>query len=383
MNIVAFIPAKGSSERVKSKNIQEILGVPLFLWAANNLNRVLPKDKIYIDSNSDYICDLAQQYGFNTIKRPEELSTNVTDGNQLMLWEASQVEADVYIQHLPPMVFLREETIRESIKKIAEGSDSAFAVIKKHLYLWDGDQPLYDLRNLPNSKTLPFTFIEGMGFYITTRKSLLETRLRIGETFSMLELDNYEGIDIDYPEDLKFARTIANGLGYDSPYTSGIHRLRQPRDIRFLVLDVDGVMTDAGMYFAESGDEFKKFNAKDGIAIKKLAKQDIQVGFLSSGFKKGIINRRAELLGVKYVSVGTEKKIDTLEGWLKEMNLSYDQMAYIGDDINDLDIMKKAGMSACPADAVNEIREISDVVLGRKGGDACVREFADRFLMKP
>jgi YrbI family 3-deoxy-D-manno-octulosonate 8-phosphate phosphatase len=382
MNIAAFIPAKGSSERVKSKNSQEILGVPLFLWAANNLNRVLPKDKIYIDSNSDDILELAKSHGFNTIKRSEDLSTNATDGNQLMLWQASQVEADVYIQHLPPMVFLKEETIRQGIEKIAAGYDSAFAVAKKQMYLWNEKGPVYDLRNLPNSKTLPVTISEGMGFYITTRESLLESRLRIGEKYAMVGIDNFEEMDIDYPEDLEFARTIARGLGFHSPYTDGIQDLRIPQDIRFLVLDIDGVLTDAGMYYTESGDEFKKFNAKDGMVIKKLPQQGIEVGFLSSGFKTGLIGRRAELLGVKHVHVGTGKKIDILNGWLKKMNLSLQQVAYVGDDINDIDVIKAVGFSACPADAVQEVQELVDVVLDRVGGNACVRELAERFLIK-
>jgi N-acylneuraminate cytidylyltransferase len=382
MKIAAFIPAKGSSERVKSKNSQEILGVPLFLWAANNLSRVLPKSQIYIDSNSDEILERAQAHGFNRIKRSEELSTNATDGNQLMLWQASQVDADIYIQHLPPMVFLKEETLRQGLEKIEAGYDSAFAVAKKQMYLWNENGPVYDIHHLPNSKTLPVMISEGMGFYITTRKSLLETRLRIGNKYAMLEIDNFEEIDIDYPEDLEFARTIAKGLGVHSPYTEGIEDLRLPKDIRLLVLDIDGVLTDAGMYYTESGDEFKKFNAKDGMAIKKLPDQGIDVAFLSSGFKKGLIGRRAELLGVKYVHVGTGKKIDILNSWLKEMNLSLHQVAYVGDDINDIDVIKSVGFSACPSDAVQEVRDLVDVVLDREGGNACVREMADRFLLK-
>ena len=106
MKIVGFIPAKGSSTRTPAKNMQKVLGVPLFLWAANNLNKVLDKQDIYIDSDSEEILAIAKKHGFNTIKRPIELATNATDGNQLLQWQAKNVDADIYIQHLPPMIFL-------------------------------------------------------------------------------------------------------------------------------------------------------------------------------------------------------------------------------------------------------------------------------------
>lgn len=150
--------------------------------------------------------------------------------------------------------------------------------------------------------------------------------------------------------------------------------------IKFLVLDVDGVLTDAGMYYAESGDEFKKFNSKDGLAIKHLIKSGVEVAFLSNGKNIKLIQSRAKLLGVKKVYVGLDEKIIILEKWIKELKMTYKNIAYIGDDVNDLQVMKKVGLSACPADANDVIRKKVHIVLHRKGGDACVREFIDRYL---
>jgi len=152
-------------------------------------------------------------------------------------------------------------------------------------------------------------------------------------------------------------------------------------DFKFLVLDVDGVLTDGGMYYTESGDEFKRFNSKDGLAIIRLIESGKKVGFLSSGFNKNIIERRAKLLGIHYVYIGTWKKIEVLEGWCKELNISLKNVAYIGDDLNDSAIIEKVGFSACPADAVAGIKEKVDVILSKKGGNACVREFIDLYLL--
>lgn len=152
-------------------------------------------------------------------------------------------------------------------------------------------------------------------------------------------------------------------------------------NIKFLVLDVDGVMTDGGMYYTESGDQFKKFNTKDGMAIKVLLSKGYQVAFLSSGSQETIAKNRAKTLGVERVYVGPRPKLQVLIEWCREMDLSMENVAYIGDDINDLEVMDAVGFSGCPADAVEEIKLKANVVLNRKGGDACIREFVDEHLL--
>lgn len=151
-------------------------------------------------------------------------------------------------------------------------------------------------------------------------------------------------------------------------------------DFKFLVVDIDGVMTDGGIIYTESGDEIKKFNAKDGLAIIRLTEAGTKVGFLSSGFTKNIIERRAKVLGVPYVYVGTWKKLEVLEKWCSELNIGLQNVAYIGDDINDLAIIEKVGCSACPADASSAVKKTVNLILSAKGGKACIREFVDNYL---
>ena len=86
------------------------------------------------------------------------------------------------------------------------------------------------------------------------------------------------------------------------------------------------------------------------------------------------------MLGIKKCHVGRDPKIDVLDGWVKEDSLSYDEVAMIGDDINDFDVMQKIGISACPSDAVIEIKSTCNIILHKKGGDGCVREFIDEYL---
>ena len=152
------------------------------------------------------------------------------------------------------------------------------------------------------------------------------------------------------------------------------------KEIKFLGLDVDGTLTDGGMYYTESGEEFKRFDTKDGRGIIELQKRGIKVGLLSSGFKTKIIEGRAKTLGLEKFYVGTDPKIDILKQWSKDMGIEMKEMAYIGDDINDRDIINAVGFTACPADAMSSIKDVVDVVLTKNGGYGCVREFIEEHL---
>jgi 3-deoxy-D-manno-octulosonate 8-phosphate phosphatase (KDO 8-P phosphatase) len=159
-----------------------------------------------------------------------------------------------------------------------------------------------------------------------------------------------------------------------------MHEPEEKLKIKFLALDVDGVLTDGGMYYSNSGDEFKKFNTKDGLGIKRLIANGVKVGFLSNGINDSLINNRAKLLGVEYVYVGVKNKAEVLEEWRKELQIEYADFAYIGDDVNDAEVVDIVGFSACPNDAVESIKQKVNHILKTKGGEGCVREFIDTFL---
>lgn len=152
------------------------------------------------------------------------------------------------------------------------------------------------------------------------------------------------------------------------------------RDIKMVILDVDGTMTDGGMYFSENGDQLKKYNTKDGMAIKRKGKDGLLFGIISHGYKLKVIQSRAELLGIKHVYVGQDDKLDVLKNWCEQVNIQLENVAYIGDDINDIEVMNEVGLTACPSDAVNEVKKIANIILSKAGGKGCIREFLDEWL---
>ncbi|MGB0885046.1 MAG: KdsC family phosphatase [Chitinophagales bacterium] len=149
-------------------------------------------------------------------------------------------------------------------------------------------------------------------------------------------------------------------------------------NIKFLVLDVDGTLTDGGIYISESGEEMKKFNTKDGRGIIELMKTGVEVGLISAAVSSKIVKQRASMLKIKYFYSGNADKVEILNQWLDELDLSFNEVAFIGDDINDARIMQEVALSAAPTDALGEVKNIANIILEKKGGQGCVREFIDR-----
>ncbi len=146
-----------------------------------------------------------------------------------------------------------------------------------------------------------------------------------------------------------------------------------------IVLDVDGCLTDGSIIYTQNGDEIKAFNVKDGLAIACWIRMGKKVAIIT-GRNSKIVERRAKELHITHFYQGIRDKKAQLEAILREEHLTFDQVAVIGDDINDYRMLSAAGRSFAPADAASYIREHVQTVLSRKGGDACVREMIEIIL---
>ena len=151
------------------------------------------------------------------------------------------------------------------------------------------------------------------------------------------------------------------------------------QEIRLFATDVDGVLTDAGMYYAESGDEWKKFNTRDGMGIKLLQRVGIITAIVTQERTK-LVTRRAEKLAIPELHQGAMDKLTVIREMAARHGLSLKQVAYIGDDINDLEALKEVGFSATPADGMPQIAAAVDYVCQKKGGEGAVREIVEMIL---
>jgi 3-deoxy-D-manno-octulosonate 8-phosphate phosphatase (KDO 8-P phosphatase) len=151
------------------------------------------------------------------------------------------------------------------------------------------------------------------------------------------------------------------------------------RALKLLVLDVDGVLTDGGLWTTESGEVIKRFDVRDGLGIRLLQQAGLEVALLSGG-KSGATEQRARYLGIHHCVTGVKDKAAALDALQKALGVAAEQTAYVGDDLNDLAVRPVVGLLIAPADAVSPLRRQADWVLSRRGGDGAVRRLAEAIL---
>lgn len=151
--------------------------------------------------------------------------------------------------------------------------------------------------------------------------------------------------------------------------------------IKYLVIDVDGTMTDAGIYYDENGNELKKFSTRDAAGFFTAKLCGIKIIVLT-GRKCAATTRRMKELQVDLLEQEIVDKVSYLKKYMEENNIKKEEIAYLGDDLNDYECMKLVGFVGCPYDAVDEISAIADYVSTRKGGDGAVRDIISHILKK-
>lgn len=172
--------------------------------------------------------------------------------------------------------------------------------------------------------------------------------------------------DFKIADDLKNAATIHNPLGYF-------------REINTFIFDVDGVMTDGKLLVTEGGEFLRAFNAKDGYAIRRALEENYNVCVITGG-RGNSIEYRMKKLGVSELYVSADPKLPVYERYLSSKGLQHLKVLYMGDDLNDFEIMEKVGLPCCPADACPEIMSLCHYVSPFKGGEGCVRDVIEKVM---
>ena len=151
------------------------------------------------------------------------------------------------------------------------------------------------------------------------------------------------------------------------------------KKVLLLVMDVDGTLTDGKVYYSKDGEAMKKFSIRDGMGIELLKKGNIETAILTSE-NSPIVSARARKLKIEHILLGSRFKKRDLEEFAEKINISLENIAYIGDDVNDIQAMRISGISACPSDSAQSVIDTVDYVCYHDGGDGAVREFAELIL---
>ena len=191
------------------------------------------------------------------------------------------------------------------------------------------------------------------------------------------EMPEYTATEIDEPDDW----TILESLMQRHVLSK---RRQVKKQIKLFLCDVDGTLTDGGMYYSESGDEQKKFNTRDGMGFQLLREAGIKTGIITSE-NTHIVENRAKKLKLDYLRQSKRDggKVAAAQEICEELCVTLSEVAYIGDDINCFDLLSAVAVAACPADAMPKVKAIPGIhVMTRKGGEGCVREFISLILQK-
>lgn len=381
--IVAFIPVRGGSKGIPSKNIKDIAGKPLVYWTANAASQCELIDKVYVSTDSDQIKSVVN--GLNlpkveVISRSEATATDTasTESALLEFTENHSSESVILIQATSPL--LTAEDLTKAVQIHAKEGKSLLSVVRQKRFIWKETEngtvvPVnYDFNHRPRRQEFDGFLVENGAFYITKRTALLAAQNRLSGDVVAYEMAEESYYEIDEPEDWKIIeQLLLNKTKASSPVK---------KDIKLVLTDVDGVLTDAGMYYSESGDELKKFNTHDGMGFKLLREAGYKTGIVTSEVTT-IVENRAKKLKADFLYQGKEHggKLQAAQEICKALNISLDQVAYIGDDINCFDLLNSVGLAACPANALPKIKSVPAInVLTKKGGEGVFREFVHEIM---
>lgn len=387
MNI-AFIPVRGGSKSIPLKNIKPICGKPLVYWTIRAACGCKYIEKVYIATDSDRIRETVES--FKAGADPDILSKAVVIGRSAksasdtastefaMLEFAEKYEFDniVLIQATSPL--LTSEDLDRGFEVFKEdGTDSVLSVVRQKRFHWGVDKDglahptNYDVFHRPRRQEFDGYLVENGAFYITSKTDLLRSRNRISGRIRAVEMDEDSFFEIDEPSDWMIIESLMMKRKM-SEQKKSVH------EIKLFLTDCDGCLTDNGMYYSEYGDELKKFNTRDGMGFALLKQRGIMTGIIT-GEEVDLNRRRAEKMRVDILISGCKDKLSAVQKICAEKKISLQNVAYVGDDINDLELLKKVGLSCCPADAVLQVQETVNYVTTAKGGEGVIREIVDNF----
>lgn len=381
MNI-AFIPVRCGSKSIILKNIKTFCGRPLVYWNLAALENSVNIDKIFVATDCQEIASVVNSFGFHKVElyaRNTENANDTASTESVMLefiakHDFNENDLLFLVQATSPLTQTKD--FDNALQTLTENkADSLLTCVRSKRFFWNIDAtPLnYDFNNRPRRQDFEGLLMENGAFYINSIGNIQKHQNRLSGNIAIYEMAEYSAVEIDEADDWLIAEKLMHKY---------ILSARPKSAIKLFLSDVDGTLTDAGMYYGENGEELKKFNTHDGKAFELLRLSGIKTGIITSENTQ-IVTNRAKKLKIDYLYQGLEHggKLEIARKICQQENITLDEVAYIGDDINCKELLEAVGLAACPVNAVDAIQNIPHIVkLTKKGGDGAVRELVEKLL---
>lgn len=282
----------------------------------------------------------------------------------------------ILLQPTSPIRF--PEQIDESIELIInEEGDSLLSVCQNDSFLWDkeGNSINYDFRHRPRRQEKEWEYIENGSIYITKKEILLKEKNRLGGKILTYEMPRWMSFEIDDKFDFELIEYLIKTRHRRSP----LDLRKIVKSLRLIIFDVDGVFTDGSVYLDENGKETLKFSRIDGKGIELLMNKGFVTAVITSEDSE-IVRKRMKKLKIPDIYTNIKDKMTPYNNLKKKYSIADKNICFLGDDIQDLEIIKKVGFSCCPVNAQKIIKENVHYVSALKGGEGFIRDISNLII---
>ncbi|MFF7292977.1 cytidylyltransferase domain-containing protein [Microbacterium sp. NPDC008134] len=393
---VAIIPARGGSKGVPRKNLRTVGGVPLVVRAIRAAQHAERIDVVVVSTDDEEIAAVSAAAGARVIRRPPELSGDTASSESALLHAVDEIEAGfggeagsagervgiiAFLQATSP--FIPSAALAGAVAEVrADRADSVFSAYETYGFLWrrgggdtgDGDQATainHEAAHRPRRQDREPHHLETGAFYVFRAAAFRRHRHRFFGRTRIAEVPEWTAIEIDDEPQLRIADALAavHGQAEDAPGRVSVQAV---------VTDFDGVHTDDTAIIDADGGERVRVSREDGMGVALLRRAGIPMLILSTE-QNPVVRARAEKLRVPVLH-GIDDKEQALRTWAAGAGIGLDDIAYLGNDVNDLPAMRIVGWPVAVANAHPRVLAEARVVLTRTGGNGAVRELIERVL---
>lgn len=354
-------------------------GRPLFSWVLSeaifsNLDEIFvyTDDEVieaYIKANYQWTDKVT------VMQRGAQTATDDASTESAILEFSEQVKYNFdtfcLLQATSPLT--RSQDINACLEKQLSGYDSVLSAVRTHRFSWneDGTPVNYDPLKRPRRQDFDGLLIENGAVYVSSKDALKASGNRLSGKIGLVEMEGDSYHEIDEESDWQLVEQLL---------LDRLKRAKQQSRISHMILDVDGVFTSGHVSYSEDGELTKEFDMRDGMGLEIIRELGVEIMVMTSE-DSALVASRMRKLKIQHVFMGVKDKYSRLQCLMRDMELSTGEIAYLGDDINDLATMCTVGWSMAPNNAMNIIKQHADMILNHSGGAGAIRE-ACEFIIK-
>jgi N-acylneuraminate cytidylyltransferase len=385
---VAVIPARGGSKGIPRKNLLQINGHPLIAWSIWSATGARQVSRVMVSTDDEQIAAVARQYGAEVVMRPAHLSHDSAPSEAALLHVLDHLEA---LGNSPELLVFLQATspIRQAMdidgaidRLRAEQVDACFSACAEHFtgrWRRDGNGSMMPVNFAPDARPMrqdyPVEYLENGSIYVLRPRVLREFNSRMGGRLAVYPMNAVKSLQLDELEDIVMIESAMRGLGLGAPLAAQLLRWQR---IRLLVMDFDGVLTDNRVWVNGEGEESVACSRADSLGLSLLRRAGLEMLVLSTETHP-VVAQRCRKLALP-CHTGESDKVAFLQSFIASRGLDPAEVAFVGNDINDLECMRLVGLSVAPADASPEVLEHATLVTAQTGGQGAVRQVAEWFL---